>query len=894
MGSTAELQAEASAPDSRGAANGIPEDVPETAGITLAWHDHHLDASAVDAVCAALGERLLDAGVDRRRAVLLVMGDTGASVLAFLAVARLGVRIEITDAGRLRQVDEDARSRMTLVVAERGVEGVGASVDLAGPISEVLAMHRDGTLLAAGAGLDLSEWWTLPEALRLSTSGSRGAPVAVRRPGPELMADSVATARHLGLRASDRLLPLLPLGHQYGLSVVLIAIVARCGLVLANRLRLGEVVRTIERHGVTSVDASPRVYQGLLDHFDRVPEAVPRVGSVRVWGVGGAPLREPLRVAFLDRVGSPLLDGYGSTEHGNIAIIPPGSRDRGMVPLATYEVRVVDVDGVPVGDGDEGMVEVRRLGAAVGSPGWRGTDDMGSLRDGRLLITGRTGALHRNGYTISPSSIEGRLRDRGVPAEVIPVEGSAEGHFWIVIEDRLARRGAWWRDVLGQILPEHEMPNHVEVLRSLPMLGDLKPDRSGLRALVSGLARGRAHPPGAADAPHRLGWLVDVARARRREIIDAVAPFGGPAVAAADYRAFLAALENAEGELALEGPVADPPVFVSLSANALLENLALFALIPSAWSRRVRVRAASGSATAVAGVLELLRPALTEDVEVMDCTQSEFVDAIAAEPAVFVFCGRRENLERIQRRLTRQHLVVFFGRGYNPAIVTADADLPRAAASVVGDRMFNAGQDCLAPNAVFVDARVWDAFLPLLTGHVEDVVSGSSELPGARVGPIGRRDVLDGVLDHLVRHRSRIRFGGSVDIARLTVHPTILEWELGQDPDPREHFAPVFDLVRYTDLEDVMDRIHDDRFLENALGVTTWGVPAEVAERLTATHLVAFDDSLFHVGASYQPFGGTGHEGGYVRYGGRTRTGPILLSRAVRELWQHESVEGSA
>src|SRR5215203_525831 len=83
--------------------------------------------------------------------------------------------------------------------------------------------------------------------------------------------------------------------------------------------------------------------------------------------------------------------------------------------------------------------------------------------------------------------------------------------------------------------------------------------------------------------------------------------------------------------------------------------------------------------------------------------------------------------------------------GSDPFVVLADADLPRVAALAARGRLMNAGQSCISPKRLIVDASVAEEFTRLLVAEVEALVVGDPEAPGTHIGPMARSDLRDGV-----------------------------------------------------------------------------------------------------------------------------------------------------
>ncbi|MGC9077114.1 MAG: aldehyde dehydrogenase family protein, partial [Conexivisphaera sp.] len=74
--------------------------------------------------------------------------------------------------------------------------------------------------------------------------------------------------------------------------------------------------------------------------------------------------------------------------------------------------------------------------------------------------------------------------------------------------------------------------------------------------------------------------------------------------------------------------------------------------------------------------------------------------------------------------------------GSDPAIVFADADLERAAATIARARFENAGQNCNATKRVFVERQVFEKFLDALLGKVASIKVGEPMDEATDMGPL--------------------------------------------------------------------------------------------------------------------------------------------------------------
>ncbi|MGG7572781.1 class I adenylate-forming enzyme family protein [Streptomyces sirii] len=294
---------------------------------------------------------------------ILVQGDNSIDyVVTLLALMRLDTSLIPVD-HRLSAADataaaRQARARWLVTAADHATGFPG--------IPDRRVIHYPG--LAADAPppppseVDLTPWFRRPDALVLWSSGTTGRPKGIVKPGHAVLDNSLRTVQAMGYRADDVLAPLLPFSHQYGLSVILLWWLARCTLLVTPYQRLDAAVTQAAAHGATAVDAAPSTYHSLLGVVRRRPEVRAGLAGVRVWGVGGAPLPAPLAESFRTTMGRPLLDGYGLTELGNVALATPDAPHGCGRPLPGVRLRVLRPDGTAADPGELGVIEVRSPG----------------------------------------------------------------------------------------------------------------------------------------------------------------------------------------------------------------------------------------------------------------------------------------------------------------------------------------------------------------------------------------------------------------------------------------------------------------------------------------------------------------------------------------------------
>ncbi|TWB67594.1 succinate semialdehyde dehydrogenase [Nitrospirillum amazonense] len=140
--------------------------------------------------------------------------------------------------------------------------------------------------------------------------------------------------------------------------------------------------------------------------------------------------------------------------------------------------------------------------------------------------------------------------------------------------------------------------------------------------------------------------------------------------------------------------------------------------------------------------------------------------------------------------------------GNAPLIVFDDADLDQAVAGAMAAKFRNAGQTCVCPNRILVQAGIHDAFAERLGRAVTALRVGPGMAAGTTIGPLINAAAVRKVRDHVedaLAHGARVaaQADNDGDISRFAA-PVVLT---GATPDMRlaheETFGPVAPLFRF-------------------------------------------------------------------------------------------------
>jgi long-chain acyl-CoA synthetase len=176
-------------------------------------------------------------------------------------------------------------------------------------------------------------------------------------------------------------------------------------------------------------------------------------GRLRALVSGGGSLPRHID-EFFDRIGMPLLNGYGLTETAPlIAVRRPGQRCLGTVgnPIPGTEIEIRGPDGKPVAPGQIGVLHVRGpqvmtgyyrdLGATQRAIDGRGFFDTGDLvccyGSGDLAITGRAKdtIVLRGGENVEPEPIENQIRLSPYVLQVVVVGQDQKSIAALIVPD---------------------------------------------------------------------------------------------------------------------------------------------------------------------------------------------------------------------------------------------------------------------------------------------------------------------------------------------------------------------------------------------------------------------------------------------------------------------------
>jgi benzoate-CoA ligase len=445
-------------------------------------------------------------GVEPEQRVAMLLPDGPAWAATFFAALKLGaVAVPLNtrlDAAQLRTVLADSRPKA--VVADRVLlTATGVDPATLGPraldFEALVAGAPTAALPPEPVGDDAMAFW-------LYTSGTTGFPKAAVHCHRTLPA-----CRNyldvLGVTAADRIFATSKLFFAYALgNALLIPLRARATTYLHPGWPDPAAIATVMREARPSLFFSvPTVYARLL-HAGLSAETF---GSARLCVSAGERLPAPLCTAWRERFGVEILDGIGATETIFMVLSNRPGRSRpgsSGEPVPGTEARILDAEGRPVPEGQEGVLWVRTPSQAAGY--WQRLDHSRRTFVGDWFRTGDVyrreadgGHVHCGreddffkvaGQWVAPAAVESvLLRHPGVlDGGVVGAEdagGLIKPFVFVVARDPAAEPEALREDVrrfLEGALPPHQRPREIRIVSELPRTATGKLQRFRLRELA--------------------------------------------------------------------------------------------------------------------------------------------------------------------------------------------------------------------------------------------------------------------------------------------------------------------------------------------------------------------------------------------------------------------------
>ncbi|SEI92764.1 aldehyde dehydrogenase (NAD+) [Myroides marinus] len=197
--------------------------------------------------------------------------------------------------------------------------------------------------------------------------------------------------------------------------------------------------------------------------------------------------------------------------------------------------------------------------------------------------------------------------------------------------------------------------------------------------------------------------------------------------------------------------------------------------------------------------------------------------------------------------------------GKSPAIVLKDCDIPMTAKRLVWAKLLNAGQTCVAPDYIVVEASIKEELIKYLKIEMDNYPQQADNLPTHYLQIINTKN-----FDRLVSliDTTKVCYGGNTDRDKRFISPTILDEVVWEDAIMQEEiFGPLLPILTFKSLDEVISQI---KKRPKPLACYVYGKDKVLIDKILKEVSFgggAVNDSLMHLSTNTLPFGGVGASG---------------------------------
>ncbi len=227
----------------------------------------------------------------------------------------------------------------------------------------------------------------------------------------------------------------------------------------------------------------------------------------------------------------------------------------------------------------------------------------------------------------------------------------------------------------------------------------------------------------------------------------------------------------------------------------------------------------------------------------------------------YIFFTGSTQVGKIIMKASAEHLtpVTLELGGKSPTIIDSTANLEVTAKRIAWAKFHNAGQTCVAPDYIYVEDSVKDAFMEKIKSVLVDFY-GTNSLESPDYGRIINKrhfDRLTKLLDN-----ADIAFGGQTNREKNFIAPTILNNASWDDAVMQEEiFGPILPVLEWNDENDLIQQINRR---PKPLALYVFSDNKTFIKKIiqeTSSGGVSVNEPLSHITSVHLPFGGVGDSG---------------------------------
>lgn len=203
--------------------------------------------------------------------------------------------------------------------------------------------------------------------------------------------------------------------------------------------------------------------------------------------------------------------------------------------------------------------------------------------------------------------------------------------------------------------------------------------------------------------------------------------------------------------------------------------------------------------------------------------------------------------------------------GKSPTVIDDSANLKKAAEKIAWGKLVNAGQTCIAPDYVLIDAKLETQFINLYKEACQAMFFKNGRIdPGTYGRIINEKQFrrLNKLVQDSVKNGATLAWGGDNDEATLTISPTLLTHVNNKQAIMQEEiFGPVLPVITFNKIEEAISFINQKN---KPLALYIFSEDTKITEKIiseTSAGGTCVNDVLVHISNPNLPFGGVNTSG---------------------------------
>jgi len=273
-----------------------------------------------------------------------------------------------------------------------------------------------------------------------------------------------------------------------------------------------------------------------------------------------------------------------------------------------------------------------------------------------------------------------------------------------------------------------------------------------------------------------------------------------------------------------------------------------------------------------------------EGIEICCISRNEFFENFVRNSEVVVFTGKYENARLLLSQLAQESLMIYNGSALNPIIVSPSANLSQSVISTINARLYNSGQDCMAPAGILVHESILPWFTQELIRELKTVPVGENREKKVIVGPMVSDSCTEENRALIKKYKNTILFGGE-EISSKLFTPAVFLLESRKFDHQIITYAPFFFIQTYRTIQDIAGYLSTPtaRFYKGYVSIFGDVSEANAINKLDLDLNVLRNCTLFDYENGNVEFGGYGEGCSFVSANHKIIAKPILLLREVQD-----------